>query len=66
MENYLRKHLRMMMMSNQSSLKRLTLYKVNNYIIKLDVDDVCFYAYEECNYQGRAIRLCGRFPFIPP
>ncbi|CAK65846.1 unnamed protein product (macronuclear) [Paramecium tetraurelia] len=34
--------------------------------LEQNVDDVCFYAYEECNYQGRAIRLCGRFPTIPP
>ena len=38
------------MMLSQSSLKRSIPFKVNNLKIILDVDDVCFYAYEECNY----------------
>jgi len=30
-----------------------------------DVENQCFEMYDECNYEGRCVRLCGRFPEIP-
>ncbi len=29
------------------------------------MDNLCFLAYEECNYGGRCLSICGKFPEIP-
>ena len=31
----------------------------------INMEHLCFQAYDECNYGGRCLSICGKFPDIP-
>jgi len=36
--------------------------KVNN---DKNLENLCFAAYDECNFEGHCLKICGKFPEIP-